>query len=114
MSDEGLETFEVSGTPEPEPEPTARPQTRGAAVAEKRYLCVTIVDHNAIIEQTGEQSYINLRIPVALAEAGLRMVPADKLGGIEPEFIVEMIEEGATGELINLTEEKKTISIRVE
>lgn len=114
MSDEGLETFEVSGTPEPETEPTARPQRRGTAVAEKRYLCVTIVDHNAIIEQTGEQSYINLRIPVALAEGGLRMIPADKLGGIEPEFIVEMIEEGATGELVNLTEEKKTISIRVE
>jgi len=114
MSDEGLETFEVSGGPEPEPERPARPERRVAPMAEKRYLCVTIVDHNAIIEQTGEESYVHLRIPVALAEAGLKMVPPGKLGTIDAGLIVEMIEEGATGELINLTEEKKTISIRVE
>jgi len=83
-------------------------------VAEKRYLCITIVDHNAVIEGTGEESYINLRVPVALAEAGLRMVPEGKLGKIDPELIVEMIEEGASGELINLHEEKKTLSIRIE
>jgi len=83
-------------------------------VAEKRYLCITIVDHNPIIEGTGEESFINVRIPVSLAEAGLRMVPEGKMGRIEPELIVEMIEEGAVGELINIKEEKKSISIRVE
>ena len=54
MSDEGLETFEVSETPEPEPEAPARAERRAPAVAEKRYLHITIVDHNAVIEQTGE------------------------------------------------------------
>lgn len=83
-------------------------------MAEKRYLCITVVDHNAVIEGTGEESYINLRIPVALAEAGLRMVPEGKLGRIDPAMIVEMIEEGATGELINVHEEKKSVSIRIE
>ena len=116
MSDEGLETFEVSDTPEPEPEPErpARAERRSTPVAEKRYLRVTIVDHNAVIEQTGEESYVNLRIPVALAEAGLKMVPDGKLGNIDPALVVEMIEEGATGELISLTDDKKQISIRVE
>lgn len=115
MSDEELEPFEVAGVPEPEPEPPAVPERRGApAVAEKRYLCITIVDHNPIIEGTGEESFINVRIPVSLAEAGLRMVPEGKMGRIEPELIVEMIEEGAVGELINIKEEKKSISIRVE
>jgi len=114
MSDEGLETFEVSGTPEREPEEPSRPERRGEPVAQKRYLCVTVVDHNAVIEGTGEESYINVRIPVALAEAGLRMVPDGKLGRIDPDMIVEMIEEGATGELINITEERKSVSIRVE
>ena len=80
----------------------------------KRYLRVTIIDHNAAIEATGEQSYVNLRIPVALAEAGLRMVPEGMLGNIEPDMIVEMVEEGATGTLVSITEEKKTISIRIE
>lgn len=83
-------------------------------MAEKRYLCVTVVDHNAVIEGTGEESYINMRIPVALAESGLDMVPEGKLGRINPDLIVEMIEEGATGELININEERKTVSIRVE
>jgi hypothetical protein len=114
MSDEGLETFEVEESPEPEPVSETRPERRESAVAEKRYLCITIVDHNAIIEQTGEESYVNLRIPAALAEAGLRMVPEGKLGTVDPALIVEMIEEGATGELVNITEEKKTVSIRIE
>lgn len=112
MSDEGLETFEVSDMPEPEPAPRA--ERRAATVAEKRYLCITVVDHNAVLEDTGEESYINLRIPVALAEAGLRMVPEGKLGNMDPALIVEMIEEGATGELINVTERNKTLSVRVE
>lgn len=81
---------------------------------ERRYLCITVVDHNAVLEDAGEESYINLRIPVALAEAGLRMVPEGKLGRIDPELIVEMIDEGATGELIKIDEERKTISVRVE
>jgi hypothetical protein len=117
MSDEELEPFDVAGPSEPVPEPEepAEPQRRGAAaVAEKRYLCITIVDHNPVIEGTGEESFVNVRIPVGLAEAGLRMVPEGKLGKIEPELIVEMIEEGALGELINIKEEKKSISIRVE
>jgi hypothetical protein len=114
MGDEGLETFEVAGVPEPEPAKRARPERRIAAVPEKRYLCVTIVDHNAVIEKTGEESYVNLRIPVALAEAGLKMVPEGKLGRVDPQLIVDMIEEGATGELIKINEERKTVSIRVE
>jgi len=114
MSEEGLEPFEVAQPAEPEPQKAQRAERKGAAVAEKKYLCITVVDHNAVIEQTGEESYINLRIPVALAQSALKMVPEGKLGRIEPDLIVEMIEEGATGELINISEEKKTISIRVE
>jgi hypothetical protein len=114
MVNEGLETFEVPGEPEGEEGKQAKRERRAESVVEKRYLCITIVDHNAVIEGTGEESYINIRIPVALAEAGLRMLPEGKLGRIEPQLIVEMIEGGATGELVNITEEKKTIHIRVE
>ncbi|MFW6119203.1 MAG: hypothetical protein ACOC7S_02610 [Planctomycetota bacterium] len=114
MSDEGLETFEVSEPSEPEPERSSTPERRATPVAERRYLCITIVDHNPVIEGTGEESYINMRVPVALAEASLRLVPEGKLGRIDPELIVEMIEEGASGELINIKEEKKSISVRVE
>jgi hypothetical protein len=114
MGDESIEPFAVSNIPEPQPESPTTPVRRAETVADKRYLCVTIVDHNAVIEGTGEESYVNLRIPVALAQSGLKMVPEGKLGKIEPDLIVEMIEEGATGTLVSITEEKKTISIRVE
>lgn len=114
MGTESLEPFEVSETPEREPEPEEQPQMRGGTVADKKYLCVTIVDHNAVIEQTGEESYINMRIPVALVQAGLKMLPEGKLGRVDPELIVEMVEEGATGELVNITDQRKTITIRVE
>jgi len=55
-----------------------------------------------------------LRIPLALAEAGLKMVPEAKWGNIDPDLIVQMVEEGIEGELINITEEKKSVVVRVE
>jgi hypothetical protein len=114
MADDGLETFEISEPPQPEPARPVRSERRTAIVADRKFLCVTVVDHNPVIDGTGEESYINIRVPVSLAEAGLRMIPDGKLGRIQPELIVEMIEDGAMGELINIKEEKKSISIRVE
>ncbi len=106
MGDEGVGSFDVMSTREEE----AVKET-GAA---KKYLHVTIIDHNPVVEGTDEESYVNLRIPLSLAESGLKMVPQSKWGSIDPALIVEMIEEGADGELISIAEEKKAISIRVE
>jgi len=106
MAEEGLETFEVSSREEPE--------IKEALVETKKYLHVTIVDHNPVVEGTDEESYINLRIPVALAEAGLKMVPEAKWGQVDPDLIVRMVEEGVEGELISINEEKKTLCVRVE
>jgi hypothetical protein len=114
MGDESLEPFEVSNTPAPEPEPPSTSETRSRNVAERKYLCVTIVDHNAVLEDADDESFINLRIPATLADSGLRMVPEGKLGRVDPQLIVEMVEDGATGELINITERNKSIMIRVE
>ena len=72
------------------------------------------MDHNPVVEGTDDVSYIDIRIPVSLAEAGLKMVPQGKLGSIDPSLIVQMIELGADGELIKINEEKKSVSIRVE
>ena len=105
MSEEEAETFEIS------PEETA---TRREPVAERRCLHVTVVDHTPIVEGTDDVSYIDLRIPLGMAEAGLKMVPDGKLGKIDPAMIVQMIEMGASGELVKIDEEKKTISIRIE
>jgi hypothetical protein len=103
MSEE--ETFEVSAE-----EPAARRES----VAEKRVLHITVVDHTPIVEGNDEVSYIDLKIPLGMAEAGLKMVPEGKLGQVDPDLIVQMVEMGAVGELVNINEEKKTVSIRVE
>ena len=110
MSEEGISNFGV-------PEPVAEREgvfMRETSVGSKKYLHVTIIDHNPIVEGTDEESYVSLRIPVSLAEAGLQMVPAGKMGKIDPDLIVQMVENGAEGELISINEGKKSITIRVE
>ena len=87
---------------------TAQPQQT------KKHLHITIVDHQPAVEGTDEESYINLRIPAHLAESGLAMVPDEKWGQIDPDLIVEMVEDGVEGEIININEEKKTINVRVD
>ncbi len=121
MAKDGFETFEVSPTEEPEP---ARAQESQSNIQENerkdimeqsnRCLHVTIVDHNPVIEGTDDSSYIDLRIPLKMVESGLKLIPNKKLGDIDPDMIVQMIQMGAQGELISINEEKKTISIRVE
>jgi len=105
MSEEGVETFQVSPQEQPE---------RRQAVAEKRFLHVTVVDHNPVIEGTDEVSYIDVKIPLGMAEAGLKMIPAGKLGEIDPALIVQMVNMGAEGDLVRVNEEKKSIHIRIE
>lgn len=110
--EENVDTFEVSERSE---ETREEPQmAESSDVNEKKHLHITIVDHRPAVEGTDEESYINLRIPCRLAESGLRMVPDEKWGQVDPDLIVEMVDEGVEGEIINITEEKKTISVRVD
>ena len=106
MSEEGLETFEIS-----QPD---QPQRRAATVADNRFLHVTIIDHNPVIEGTDDVSFIDVRIPLPMVEAGLRMIPQGKLGEGDPALIVQMVSMGAEGELIRINEEKKSLQIRIE
>ena len=105
MTEQGMETFEVS------PE---QPPTRRKPVAETKCVHVTIVDHTPVVEGTDDVSYMDVKIPLAMIEAGLRIIPEGKLGKIDPALIVQMVELGATGELVNINEEKKSIRIRIE
>lgn len=108
MADEELETFEV--TPQESEEQPQRRET----VAAKKFLHVTIIDHNPVVEGTDDSSYIDVRIPLGMAEAGLRTIPEDKFGTIDPAMIVQMVEMGAEGELVQIKEERKSVHIRVE
>ncbi len=121
MSDEGFETFEVSPTEEPEATPVEKAGSdtptseRSEKMAEsQRCLHVTIIDHNPVIEGTDDSSYVDMRIPLGMVETGLKLIPKEKLGDIDPEMIVQMIEMGAQGELVSINGDKKSVSIRVE
>ncbi len=105
MSEEGMETFQVS--------PQERAERR-EAVSEKRFLHVTVIDHNPVIEGTDEVSYIDVRIPLTMVETGLKMIPEGKLGDIDPGLIVQMVNMGAEGEIIRMNEEKKSVYVRIE
>ena len=80
----------------------------------KKCLHVTIFDQTPIIEGTDDESYIYLRIPLSMAETGLQAVPRRKLGTIDPYRIVQMVEDGAEGELIKIVGATRSITIRVE
>lgn len=108
MADEGLETFEVT------PEESAEEPERREQVASRNFLHVTIVDHNPVVEGTDDSSYIDVRIPLGMVEAGLRTIPDNKFGTVDPAMIVQMVEMGAQGELVQINEERKSINIRVE
>ncbi|MFW6044568.1 MAG: hypothetical protein ACOCR1_02375 [Planctomycetota bacterium] len=110
MADEGLETFEVTSE-ESADETQIREET---PMNSNSFLHVTIVDHNPVIEGTDDSSYIDVRIPIAMVEAGLHTIPEEKFGTIDPDMIVQMVEMGAEGELIQINEERKSINIRVE
>ncbi len=119
MSDDGFETFEVSPTEEPEPtkEPESKTENRKRSkkMAEsERCLHVTVIDHNPVIDGTDDSSFIDIRIPLGMVEAGLKLIPSKKLGDVDPDMIVQMIEMGAQGELVHINGDKKSISIRVE
>jgi len=105
MADDDVETFEVT--------PQEQPERRETDVA-KNFLHITIVDHNPAVEGTDEASFVDVRIPVALVEAGLKMIPQNKLGDIDPSLIVQMVEMGAEGEIMKIEQEKVSIHIRVE
>lgn len=108
MADEGLETFEV-GSGE-----TVEESERRQPVVSKKFLHVTIVDHNPVIEGTDDSSFVDVRIPLGMAEEGLKTIPDEKFGTIDPAMIVQMVEMGAEGELVQIKEERKSINVRVE
>jgi hypothetical protein len=64
----------------------------------KKFLRIRVVD--------GKETTVNVNIPLALAEVGLKLVPKDKLNiqghAIKAEEILSMIQQGTEGELVNI------------
>ena len=78
----------------------------------KKFLRIRVTD------STGETN-VNVNIPIALAEVGLKMVPKEKLKvngqEISIEHILELIEEGTEGELVNadIVDKGKETKVRI-
>ena len=72
--------------------------TKGSSSLNKKFLRVRVDD--------GSDTKVNVNIPIALAEVGLKMVPKEKLqingNEITVDHILQLIEEGTEGELVNI------------
>lgn len=77
----------------------------------KRFLKVIIIEENT--------TKVNIKIPLALAEVGLKLIPKKELEikGVELDIknILQLIQEGANGELINIetTDNNKLLKVNV-
>lgn len=77
----------------------------------RKFLHIMVTD--------GEGTNVNVNIPVALAEVGLRMLPQEKLvindKKIDIDEILDLIEEGTKGELVSVdaVDEGKETKVKV-
>lgn len=64
-----------------------------------------------------DQEKANIKIPIALAKVGLKLVPKGKLNvngeQISSDQIMEMIKEGTEGEVVNIDAEDKGKKVKV-
>lgn len=77
----------------------------------KKFLHVQITD--------GPDTHVNINIPIALAKAGLSLSPVKKLDalkdkGINIDDILDLIYQGADGELVNIQDKDSTVKIFIK
>lgn len=72
-----------------------------------------------ILINEGDTTKVNINVPVALAEVGLKLVPKDKLRlkdyDINVADILKLIHEKTDGELVNIEtiDEGKAVKVRI-
>jgi len=92
-------------------DPKKSSESAGSNTLTKKFLRIRVTD--------SEDTNVNINIPIALAEVGLKMVPKEKLNvkgqEISIDHILDLIEEGTEGELVNvdITEKGKETKVRM-
>ncbi|OGT30023.1 MAG: hypothetical protein A3E87_09840 [Gammaproteobacteria bacterium RIFCSPHIGHO2_12_FULL_35_23] len=77
----------------------------------RKFLRIIVVEEN--------NTKVNINIPLALAEVGLKLIPKDKLKvegkQIDVNEILKLIQEGNEGNLVNIetTNEGKEIKVKI-
>jgi hypothetical protein len=76
----------------------------------KKFLRILVLEEN--------NTKVNINIPIALAEAGMKLIPKDKLKidgkDINVDEILKLIQEGNEGELVNIESHDKGKEIKVK
>ena len=73
----------------------------------------------SLYKLNGDSAKVNINIPIALAEVGLKLVPKDKLKikghEIDMKEILQLIQDGTEGELVNVDTiyEGKQVKVRI-
>ncbi|EKD71302.1 MAG: hypothetical protein ACD_46C00220G0006 [uncultured bacterium] len=77
----------------------------------KKFLKILVIEDN--------NTKVNVNIPIALAEVGLKLIPKDQLKiegkDINIEEILKLIQEGNEGELVNIetTDKEKEVKVKI-
>ncbi|HMA99345.1 MAG TPA: hypothetical protein VKS21_00020 [Spirochaetota bacterium] len=71
-----------------------------------------------VLVTEGDKTKVNINIPIALAEVGLKMIPRDKLiiegREISPDDLMKMIREANQGEMVNIDAEDKGKKVKIK
>jgi len=85
-------------------------EVQAAKSINKKFLRIFVID--------GESTKVNINIPIALAEIGLKLIPKDTLNvqgrEIKPDEILKLIQEGNEGELVNIDTMEKGRQVKVK
>ncbi len=91
--------------------PVAVEGKRSGSTLNKKFLRIRVTDSGNMV--------VNVNIPLALAEVGLKMVPKEKLTikgqEINIDHILDLIQEGTEGELVNMdiSDKGKETKVRI-
>lgn len=85
-------------------------ESRFSKSINRKFLKVLVIEDN--------NTKVNINIPIALAEVGLKLIPKDKLKiegkDINIEEILKLIQKGSEGELVNIDTADKGKEVKVK
>ncbi len=108
-AEEGAELLEALDTRPSRPSPPPHPPAPPTAAREPRWFRVVITD-----TATGK-TRVNMRLPVSLISAGLKMGAkfSPPVEGMNPEQLMAILRSGETGKVIDMLDEEDSEHVEV-
>jgi hypothetical protein len=106
---EGAELLEALDAKPGRPSQPPRPPSPPAAMREPRWFRVVITD------TTTGKTRVNMRLPVSLISAGLKMGAkfSPPVEGMDPDQLMAILRSGETGKVIDMLDEEDSQHVEV-